>query len=60
VVGERQQVVHGGAAEGVDGLAGVANGHDGGAGRADPLHQAALGHVGVLVLVEQDVLEPGP
>src|SRR4029450_368331 len=31
-----------------------------GARSADRVHQAALGPVGVLVLVAQDVLEPGP
>jgi hypothetical protein len=55
VLAEGQQVVHGRAAEGVDRLAGVADRHDRRAGPAEELHQAALGDVGVLVLVQQHV-----
>ena len=68
---ELLDVADGGAAEGVDGLVGVADDGElarwqgracpGGAGAADELaHEDVLGVVGVLVLVDQDVAEAAP
>ena len=68
---ELLDVADGGAAEGVDGLVGVADDGElargqgrprpGGAGAADELaHEDVLGMVGVLVLVDQDVAEAAP
>ena len=59
VVREREHVVDRRAAPAEDALVHVAHGADELGAGADELDQLALGDVGVLVLVEEDVAEAG-
>ena len=60
LLGEVEDAAHLGTAEAVDGLVGVADDDEVAAVAGERLEQPDLARVGVLVLVDEDVVEPAP